>query len=101
TLKLGGPRTFLSALPPFQSASRADKNVRGPMKHRPQRKNHGAWPGFSFGRAVGSAAVELDHHRGFHLHRIWHIRQLGAAHEVALAILVLDLDIVRNIALPS
>src|SRR6185437_8723587 len=45
------------------------------------------------------ARVELDHQIGLHRHRIGHIRELGRAHEGALHLVVVDLEVVGHIAL--
>ena len=51
------------------------------------------------GEVTGSPRVELDHQIRFHLHRIRHVRQLRRAHEAALHRAVIDLQILRHVAL--
>ena len=46
-----------------------------------------------------SAGVEFHDQVGFHLDRVGHVRQLGAADEAAFEALVVDLDIVGDVAL--
>ena len=48
---------------------------------------------------VASARVELDHQVRFHLHRVGHVGDLRDARELRGHLLVVDLDVVRHVAL--